>query len=108
MGWITPAIQSLQQRVAPHFEFICHFDPSSKHLFNVIKTTPSDAESREEQDGSKQKFVGGMMSKLWPDLHQGVMKNTEENENERLLKKAIFPASFDDWIHQNGNLMVSK
>ena len=44
----------------------------------VIKTTPSDAELREEQDGSKQKFVGGMMAKLWPDLCQGVMINTEE------------------------------
>ena len=25
-----------------------------------------------------------------------------------LLKKATFPASFDDWIHKNGNLMVSN
>ena len=25
-----------------------------------------------------------------------------------LLKKATFHASFDDWSHQNGNLMVSE
>ena len=25
-----------------------------------------------------------------------------------LLKKATFPASFNDWSHQNRNLMVSK
>ena len=44
---------------------------SGSHLFYcVIKTTPSDAESREEQDGSKQKFVGRTMAKLWPNLCQ--------------------------------------
>ena len=73
-------IQSLQQRVAPHLEFICRFDPSGSHLFYyVITITPSDdAVSREEQDGSKHKFIGGTTAKLWPDLCQGVMKNTEE------------------------------
>ena len=71
MGWITPAIQSLQQGVAPRFEFICRFDLSCRHLFYyVIKTMPSDAESREEHDGSLQKFVGGRTAKLWPDLRQ--------------------------------------
>ena len=25
-----------------------------------------------------------------------------------LMKKATFPASFNDWSHQNGNLKVSK
>ena len=44
----------------------------------IIKTTSSDAESHEEQDGSKHKFVGGTMAKIWPDLQQGVAKNTEE------------------------------
>ena len=43
-----------------------------------MKTTPSDAESREEQDGSKQKFVEETTAKLWPDLRQGATKNTEE------------------------------
>ena len=72
-------IQSLQQRVAPRLKFICHFDPSGSQLFYyIIKTTPSDAESREEQDGTKQKFLGRTMAKLWPDLCQGVTKNTEE------------------------------
>ena len=77
--WITPAMQSLKQRVAPCLKFICRFDPSGSHLFYyVIKNIPSDAESREEQDGSKHKLVGGRTAKLWPNLCQGVMKNTEE------------------------------
>ena len=38
------------------------------------------------------------------DKHGREMKMKDLNP----LKKAIFPASFDDWIHQNGNLMVSK
>ena len=58
MVWIIPAIQSLQSRVATPLEFICRFDPSGSQLFYyIIKTTPSDAESCEEQDCSKQKFV---------------------------------------------------
>ena len=72
-------IQSLQQKVAPHLEFIFCFDPSGHHLFYyIIKTTPSDAESCEEHDGSKQKFVRGTKAKLWPNLQQGVAKNMEE------------------------------
>ena len=49
-------------------------------IFNyyVIQNTPSDAESCEEQDDSKHKFVGGMTAKLWPDFHKGVVINTEE------------------------------
>ena len=47
-------------------------------IYYVIKNTPSDAESREEQDGSKHKFLGGTTAKLWPDLHKGVVKNMEE------------------------------
>ena len=41
-------------------------------FYYVIKITPSDAESREEQDGSKHKFAGGTMAKIWPNLRQGV------------------------------------
>ena len=79
LGWVTPAIQSLQKTVAPHLKIICHFDPSCSHLsYYVIKTKPSDAESREEQDDSKQKFVGGMTAKFWPNFGQGVAKNMEE------------------------------
>ena len=59
-------IQSLQQKVAPRLKFIHHF--AAIFFYYIIKTTPSDAKSREEQDGSKQKFVGRMMAKLWPDL----------------------------------------
>ena len=33
---------------------------------------------RKEQDGSKQKFVERTTAKLWSDLRQCVMKNTEE------------------------------
>ena len=96
----------LAKKVAPR----CHFNPSGSHLFYyIVKTTPSDAVSREEHDGSKHKLVGGMTAKLWPDLCQGVEKNTErEMRMKTLLKKATFPTSFDDWSHQNENLMVSK
>ena len=79
MGWITPAIQSLQKRVAPHLEIIFHFDLSSHHLYLLHnKNTPLDAESCGKQDGSKHQVVGGTMAKLWPHLHQGVVKNMEE------------------------------
>ena len=79
MGWITPAIQSLQKRVARRLEIICHFDLYGSHLFYyVIKITPSDAESCEEQDGSIHKFVGGTTAKIWPNLRQDVAKNMEE------------------------------
>ena len=47
-------------------------------FYYIMKITSSDAESCEEQDGSKHKFVGGMAAKIWPNLRQGVAKNTEE------------------------------
>ena len=79
MGWITPVIQSLQKRVAFHLEIICRFGPSGRHLYLLhIKNIPSDAESREEQDGSKHKFVGGTTVMLWPNLDKGVVKNMEQ------------------------------
>ena len=35
--------------------------------------------------------------------------NEKQKRNEmKDLNPATFPASFDDWSHQNGNLMVSK
>ena len=37
-------------------------------FYYVIKTTPSNAESREDQDGSKHKFVGRMTAKIWPAI----------------------------------------
>ena len=52
--------------------------PSAIFINHALKTTPSDADSCEEQDGNKQKFVGRMTAKLWPNLRQGVMKNMEE------------------------------
>ena len=69
----------LTKRVALCLEIICRFGWSGRHLFYyVIKNTPSDAESHEEQDGSKHKFVGGMVAKLWPYLHKDVVKNTKK------------------------------
>ena len=68
-----------KKRVAPCLKIISHFDPSGSHLFLLHnKNTPSDAESCEEQDGSKQKLVEGTTTKLWPDFQQGIAKNMEE------------------------------
>ena len=79
MGWITPAIQSLQKRVALRLEIIAVLvRPAAIFVYYVIKNTPSDAESREEQDDGKHKFVGGTTAKLWPDFQKGVVINTEE------------------------------
>ena len=80
--WITPAIHSLQQRVAPLLEFtyLPFRSVWQPFFYYAIQPTPSDAESHEEQDGSKHKFVGEMVAKLWPDLCQGITKNME---NER-------------------------
>ena len=49
-------------------------------FYYITKTIPSDAESHESQDGSKQKFVGGTTAKLWPIFCQGVMENMEEKQ----------------------------
>ena len=50
----------------------CCFDLYDSYLFYcIIKTTPLDVESCEEQDGNKHKFVGGMTTKIWPNLRQG-------------------------------------
>ena len=69
----------LTKRVALRLEIFCRFGPSGHHLYLLHnKNTPSDAESCEEQEGGKHKFVGGMTAKLWPDLYKGVAINTEE------------------------------
>ena len=47
-------------------------------LLITNKNTPSDAESREEQNDGKHKFVGGTTAKLWLDFQKGVVINTEE------------------------------
>ena len=89
MGWITPAIQFLQKRVALCLEIICSFSPSGRHLYLLRnKNTPSDAESREEQDGSKHKFVGGTMAVMarfgqgYSEKHRREMKMKELNPAE--------------------------
>ena len=70
----------LTKRVTARLEIICCFNHSSSHIFLLHnKTLRSDAESREEQHGSKQKFVGGMTAKLWPNFCQDVAKNTEKS-----------------------------
>ena len=79
MGWIIPAIQSLQKELLFVLKsFAVSVRPAAIFINYVIKNTPSDAESREEQDDGKHKFVGGMTAKLWPDFHKGVVINTEE------------------------------
>ena len=52
--------------------------PATIFNYYVIQNTPSDAESREEQDDGRHKFLGGTTAKLWPDFHKGVVINTEE------------------------------
>ena len=69
----------LTKRVALRLKsFAVSVCPAAIFIYYVIKNTPSDAESREEQDDGKHKFVGGMTAKLWPDFHKGVVINTEE------------------------------
>ena len=57
MEWTTPAIQSLQLRVATPVRIHLSFRSVRQPSYYIIETTPSDAESCEEQDGSKQKFL---------------------------------------------------
>ena len=62
--------------VLKSFAVLVH--PSAIFIYYVIKNTPSDAESHEEQDDGKHKFVGGRKAKLWPNFYKGVVINTEE------------------------------
>ena len=104
MGWITPAIQSLQKGlllVSKSLNFAVSIVSAAIFSYYVIKTIPSNAESCEEQDGSKQTFVEGTMAKIHKARFcLGVAKKWKRNENERFkltpLKKATFPASFND------------
>ena len=82
-------------------------------MFNdcIIKSILSDAESREEQDGSKYSFVGRTTAELQAILQVYVTKNTEKKRKPKILaslKKAAFPASFADKDHQNRNFMMSN
>ena len=48
LGWITPAIQSLQERVASCLEIICRsISLAAIFYYFIIKITSSDAESHE-------------------------------------------------------------
>ena len=72
-------MQSLQKKLLFILKsFAVSVRPAAIFIYYVIKNIPSDAESREEQDDSKHKFVGGTTAKLWPDFHKGVVINTEE------------------------------
>ena len=65
----------------------------------MTKAISSDAESREEQDGSKYSFVGQTTAELQAILQVYVMRNTEKKRKPKILaslKKAAFPASFAD------------
>ena len=66
--------------------------------------------SHEEQDGSKQNFVGTMMAKLKAVFHLYVVENTEKMKikNFNLAEEGNFLASFNDWDHKNRNFMVSN
>ena len=82
-------------------------------MFNdcIIKTISSDAESREEQDGSKYSFVGQTMAELKAILQVYVTKNTEKKQKPKILaslKKAAFPVSFADKDYEKRNFMVSN
>jgi len=56
--------------------------PAVIFAYYVIKTIPPNAESHEDQEDSKQNFVGATTAKLRPIFCLGVVKNTE-NENHR-------------------------
>ena len=72
-------IQSLQKELLFVLKsFAVSIRPAAIFIYYVIKNTPSDAESCEEQDDGKHKFVGGMTAKVWPNFHKGVVINTEE------------------------------
>ena len=57
--------------------FAVSVHPAAIFNYYVIQNIPSDAESREEQDDGKHKFVGETTAKLMPDFHKGVVINTE-------------------------------
>ena len=63
----------------------CRFGPSGRHLYLLHNTnTPLDAESHEEQDGRKHKFVGGMMATLWPNVNKGVGCNKKHRREMKM------------------------
>ena len=67
----------------------------------IIKATPSDAESHEEQTGSKQYLVGYTTAVLQAVFYLDVVKHMEKKRKpkiEAFLKKTTFPASFDDQV----------
>ena len=75
----TPAIQSLQKELLFVLKsFTVSIRSAAIFIYYAIKNTPSDAESREEQDDGKHKFVRGTTVKLWSDFHKGVVINMEE------------------------------
>ena len=65
----------LTKKVAAHFKIICHLDHSSSHFLTLHDKNYTI--QCEEQDGSKRKFVEGMMAKIWPSFHLHVAKNKE-------------------------------
>ena len=64
-------------------------------MFNdcIIKTILSDAESREEQDGSKYSFVGRTMAELQVILQVYITKNGKEAKTKdfSLAEEGSFP-----------------
>ena len=67
LGWITQAIQSLQKELLlVSLSFAVSIVLSAIFSYYVIKTIPSDAKSCEDQDGSKQKFLGQTTANFLP------------------------------------------
>ena len=63
--------------------------PAAIFIYYVIQNIPSDAESPEEQDDSKHKFVGGTTAKLWSDFHKGVVINTGDKHGREMKMKDL-------------------
>ena len=54
----------------------------------IIKTIPSDAESREEQDSGKQCFVGQMTAEFQAVFQLVVAKTQKRNKSQTLISLA--------------------
>ena len=88
MGWITPGIQSLYKKellLTPKLFAVLNV-PEAIFLYCIIQTTPSNAESHEDEDGSKQKIVQETMAELQVIFCVGAAKSTKNH-----AEKGNFP-----------------
>ena len=76
MGWITPAIKSLQNKVSVALKIVAVLHVLAAMFDDcIIQAISSDAESREEQDGSKHSFSGQTVAELLAIFQLHVSKN---------------------------------